>query len=500
MKMIYRNPIIKGFNPDPSICFDGKDFYLVTSTFEFFPGVPVYKSKNLVNWELIGHCLTDEKQCDMTNAACSGGIYAPTIRFHQGMYYMVTTNVSNGGHLIVHTTDPSGKWSDPVFVDQDGIDPSLLFDDGKVYFVSTLLKDGKQCICMCEINPITGEKYTDGVVISYGGGGKYPEAPHVYKIGEYYYLMLAEGGTEYGHMETIFRSKEPYGPYEACPYNPILSHRNEQCGDIQCTGHADMVEDANGNWWMVCLAVRPVMGLLHNLGRETCLAPVRWEDGWPVVGINGTIRVEMEAELPGSTEISNFDFVDDFSGDVLKLPWTFIRNPKVNNYKLVESGIQMTGEEIGLEHAVISPTFIGIRQTEFVTHTQVELEIPSTDMKAGITSYYNSYYYYALNIVREGSILYAEIEKHLHDEKVTNNRVKIEPTNKLMLHLITNREFYYFYLEINNQNYCVGKGSVAGLCTEGTMMMTFTGVFIGVFASKGTVIFRNFDYKEINVD
>ena len=293
--MKYQNPAIKGFHPDPSVCFDGQDFYLVISTFEFFPGVPVFRSRNLVNWELIGHCLTEEEQLPLGECRPSGGIYAPTIRYHEGIYYMVTTNVSCGGHLIVHTKNPAGKWSAPVSVEQDGIDPSLLFDGDKVYFVSTLFQDGRQAIAMCEIDPLTGEKRTPSTVISHGCGGKFPEAPHQYRIGEYYYLMLAEGGTEYGHMVTISRSKSPYGPYKPCPHNPILTHRDEQVNPIQCTGHADLVQDANGNWWMVCLAVRPIGTLLHNLGRETCLAPVKWENGWPVVGNGGRIAVDMDA-------------------------------------------------------------------------------------------------------------------------------------------------------------------------------------------------------------
>ena len=252
----YRNPVITGFNPDPSICRVGYDFYLVTSSFEYFPGVPIYHSRNLADWECIGHCLTQTLQLKLRNSWNSGGIYAPTIRCHDGRFYMVTTNVSDKGNMLVHTDDIRGEWSEPVWIAQGGIDPSLLFADGKTYFVSNSDDKGNQGIFLCEIDPETGEMLTPSRLLSKGCCGRSAEAPHIYKIGDTYYLMLAEGGTEYGHMVTIQRSKDPYGPYEACPNNPFFSHKDEERRDIACTGHADLVEDQNGNWWMVCLAVR----------------------------------------------------------------------------------------------------------------------------------------------------------------------------------------------------------------------------------------------------
>lgn len=497
--MKYQNPIIKGFHPDPSICFDGEYFYLVTSTFEFFPGVPLYRSKNLVNWELIGHCLTDEVQCNMKGVPSSGGIYAPTIRFYQGTYYMVTTNVNNGGHFLVYTRDPHGKWSAPVRIHQDGIDPSLLFDGDKVYFVSNTFQNGKQGIGVCEINPETGEKYTETVLVSYGNGGRCPEAPHLYKIGAYYYMMLAEGGTEYGHMVTIFRSISPYGPYESCPHNPILSHRDAQFSEIQCTGHADLVEDGNGNWWMVCLGVRPVKAMLHNLGRETFLSPVIWSGGWPVVGYYGEISSCMEGDLPGEAREVSFDFHEKFCLDVLSPHWTYIRNPVKENYQMVHPGICLKGKGVRLDQEKESPTFLGIRQTEFRTKTAVKMKISSEKGIAGIVAYYNSNYYYAMTVIRDNRQLYLQMEKHIHDECIKSRPVEVpENVEETRLIVETDREFYYFYADIQGRKQLIGKGHVAGLCTEGTMTMTFTGVFLGLFALEGESVFQEFDYREIN--
>ena len=301
--MLFKNPIIPGYNPDPSICRVGDDFYLVNSTFEFFPGVPIYHSRNLVNWELKGYCLDRRSQLELEGCRNSGGIYAPTIRFHNGMFYMITTNVTDKGNFVVHSDSVDGDWSEPAWIDQGGIDPSLFWDDDdKCYYCSTGILDGVRGIVAFEINPMTGEILSDKKLISEGCGGQCAEGPHIYKKDGMYYLMIAEGGTEYAHRETIQRAENVWGPYTPCPHNPIISHKEYKKSEIQATGHADLIEDANGNWWLVFLGIRRFShALLHNLGRETFLAPVKWEDGWPVVGYNGngTIELVMDAPLPG---------------------------------------------------------------------------------------------------------------------------------------------------------------------------------------------------------
>ena len=260
----YNNPVIPGFHPDPSVCKVGDDFYLVTSSFEYFPGVPVFHSKDLVNWEQIGHCLTRESQLNLNKSRASGGIYAPTIRYNKGLFYMITTNVSKG-NFIVYTKDPAGEWSDPVWLKQTGIDPSLYFEGDKCYLTS----NPGNTIYLSEINPLTGEQLTGSRAIWSGTGGRYPEAPHIYKKDGWYYLMISEGGTEYAHKVTIARSRNIDGPYESNPSNPILTHMNvnAQNNPIQGTGHADLVQANDSSWWMVCLAFRPQSGLHHLLGR-----------------------------------------------------------------------------------------------------------------------------------------------------------------------------------------------------------------------------------------
>lgn len=502
----YRNPVISGYHPDPSICRVGEDYYLVNSTFEYFPGVPVYHSKNLVNWELVGHCLTTEKQLPLEKCRVSGGIFAPTIRYHDGWFFMTTTNVSSGGNFIVFSRQPDQGWSDPVWVDQGGIDPSLLFDDdGKVYYTTAANdSDGRSCILICELDPFTGEKFTGSQVLSYGCGGRYPEGPHLYKRNGTYYLMLAEGGTEYGHMETIQRADSPYGPYSPCPHNPILSHRDDMKGEISCTGHADMVEDQNGNWWMVCLATRccggkhPVMQ--HNLGRETYLTPVVWEeDGWPVAGSGGRIALEMEGPLPAKTEPVCRDFHDDFSGEVFSGHYNFLRNPKQENYvrNPEKKTLVLKGTEVTLNEAD-SPTWIGIRQKDFDTETTVRLRPVSRTqgMRIGLTAYYNNDYHYDIYLTRELEQWKVCLAKHIHDMFAVTACAEIDlpEDGNVWFRIVTDSEYYTFLFSTDGVRYQkLGTGLTVGLCTEGTRTMTFTGTYLAMFAERADAEVDAFD-------
>jgi alpha-N-arabinofuranosidase len=506
----YQNPVIPGFNPDPSVCRDGEDFYLVTSTFEFFPAVPIYHSRNLVDWELIGHCLDRPEQVPLEGCRASGGIYAPTIRRHDGVFYMTTTNTTGGGNVIVHTKDISGPWSNPVYVDQRGIDPSLLFIDNRTYFCSTGMEDGRQGIFLCDIDPLTGAKKSPSTCISFGCGGRFPEAPHLYFIDGWYYLMLAEGGTEYGHMVTIQRSRDIYGPYEPCPHNPILSHRNRGGHPIQATGHADLFEDQNGAWWLVCLGIRPLdWAMLHNLGRETFLVPVKWLDGWPVAGNGGTIELEMEGPLPASPAPSrNFDFTADFSRPNLAPQWNFIRNPEPARYRQEGGRFTITGSEKTLSSPNTNPAFAGVRQPAF--EVEAVASIPAGDLKpgtrAGITAYYNHNHHYDLGLERSAEGNYAVIlNKRLHDMEQESRRAIAAPQggtpskntgNELRLRIRADREQYRFSFCLENGAWqdC-GGGMTAGLCTEGTGSMTFTGVYIGLFSTGGAANFSSFTLR-----
>jgi xylan 1,4-beta-xylosidase len=403
-KMRYRNPVIPGFHPDPSVCRVGEDFYLVTSSFEYFPGVPVYHSRNLVNWTQIGHCLTRPSQLPLAGVGISGGIFAPTIRHRQGRFYMVTTNmVKGGGNFYVWSDDPRGEWSEPIAVDQRGIDPDLFWDDdGTAYFTCT----NRWKIPMRKIDLATGALLSEPAFLWNGTGGHYPEAPHVYRIGGYYYVMIAEGGTDYGHCETMARAPSLYGPWESCPHNPILTHRSKNDLPIQATGHADLVEDPQGNWWMVCLGIRPKgFHACHFLGRETFLAPVRWVDGWPVVGNNGEIAIEMEGPdgLPPVAPQS-LSTRDDFGVETLPVHWNFRCNPAEGSWSLSDSQLKLRCGEAGL-NTMEGQSWVGRRQQHFNfrASSRIDFSPRNAHEEAGLTVFQNIHHHYEIALTeRQG--------------------------------------------------------------------------------------------------
>ena len=294
--MNYKNPIIRGFHPDPSVCRANGKYYLVCSSMQYFPGVPIFESDDLINWKKIGNCLTRPSQIHLEKVRSSGGVFAPTIRYNNGRFYMTTTNDSTHQNFYVWTDDIYGEWSEPVFVDQGGIDPSLLFDDdGKVYFMSNGADDeGNYGITVCEIDIDTGKKLSKSKTVWKGSGGRYLESPHLYKINGRYLLLAAEGGTEYGHMVTYAVSDSVFGEYKGYDKNPVLTNRNLGGYEIQGIGHGDLIEDYNGNWWIVCLGFRQIgqWSAFHHLGRETFLTPVDFNGVWFTAGTNGTTAKE----------------------------------------------------------------------------------------------------------------------------------------------------------------------------------------------------------------
>lgn len=498
--MKFKNPIIPGYSPDPSICRVGEDFYLVNSTFEFFPGVPIYHSKNLVNWELIGHALTRESQLPLAGCRNSGGIYAPTIRYHEGTYFMITTNVTNRGNFVVHTKDIRGEWSEPYWIEQGGIDPSLFWDeDGTCYYCSTGTLDGVRGLVGFVINPYTGEILSEKKILSVGCGGQCAEGPHLYKKDGWYYLMNAEGGTEYGHHEVVARAKSVWGPYEPCPMNPILSHSQRKGHEIQATGHADLVEDANGNWWAVFLAIRNYShALLHNLGRETFLAPVTWKDGWPIIGKDGYVELLEEGELPtGACEKQEFSMSIDFSKPIKKYNVMFTRNPQMQDYvqNCEKKTLLLKGHEISLNEAGASPTIISFRQPDFETCVTAVIDLESlTAERAGISAYYNNDYHYDIYVgIKEGK-RQVGFYKHIHDMGVVLKEIELsEDAKQFECKIVTDRTAYTFFYktELEEEWIQIGSGLNAGLCTEGTHTMTFTGTLFAVFAEQGDAEFIN---------
>ena len=352
MKKGIKNPVIPGFYPDPSICRVGDDYYLVTSSFEVSPGIPVFHSRDLANWEQIGHVLTPENGFYVEKNCGNGGVMAPTIRYHEGVFYIINCNFSDRGNFIVTAKDPAGPWTAPHFLDDvPGIDASIFFDtDGTCYVMGTAdnWPDGKggvrqgiwaakydiEHFCMAgEPTALWGGALT---------GAASPEAPHIYHIGDWYYLMIAEGGTEMYHSETIARSRSVLGPYEGNPSNPILTMRHMgKKALIQNAGHADLIETQNGDWYAVFLASRLIGGISKNLGRETYIVPVVWEDGWPILMAESG-KVEWEYSLPRGLAWTPFPkppVRDCFEDAKLAMDWCFLGSPKETFYHLDKDGL-----------------------------------------------------------------------------------------------------------------------------------------------------------------
>ena len=279
-------PILPGFFPDPSVCRVGETYWLVNSTFEYVPGVPIHRSEDLLRWDLVGHALPDAAVVNAApgRAGASQGIFAATIRHRDGLFYVTTTRIRDieRGQLIVHASNPAGLWSEPVYVaGTSGIDPDLAWtDDGSCLL--TWAGKAPAGIHQVPVDPRSGERLGDEAVVWEGTGLAYTEGPHLIRRGEWWYLVVAEGGTHLGHGVSIARSREPRGPFEGHPRNPIFSHRSLP-HEVQATGHPDLFELADGSWAMVYLAIRPAgaFPFFHVNGRETFLAGVDWEDDWP---------------------------------------------------------------------------------------------------------------------------------------------------------------------------------------------------------------------------
>ncbi len=479
--MEYQNPIVKGMYPDPSVCRAGDKYYLVCSTFQYFPGVPLFESEDMVNWKQIGHCLTRPSQVMLEGVRSSGGIFAPTIRYHEGRFYMVTTNDSTRENFYVYTDDIYGEWSDPIKVEQDGIDPSLYFEGDRTYFISNGADDdNKGCIQMCEIDVKTGKKLSGRKILWHGTGGRYLEAPHLYRFGDWYYLLEAEGGTEYGHMVNYARSKDKWGPYEPYPNNPVLTNRNLGGYSLQGAGHGDIIEDRNGNWWFIHLAFRQIgmWKTFHHLGRETCLEPLYWnEDGWFTIGEEKTARLEHTLDINGEYQEQQPLKEKTFETTNWDKEWCYLRIPRFENYKKGKDSLALRGSKVTLDEAD-TPTFLGIRQQEF--HMNLDCNVRPGQQEAGITIYADekAHYDFGVRGTEKGTSVFVrytigEMKQVINEFDVTEQEI--------CLHIKADPDQYAFYVG-ENDGICLGKLETRFLSSE--VAGGFTGVFIGLYAEN----------------
>ncbi|MBO4139724.1 glycoside hydrolase family 43 protein [Micromonospora tulbaghiae] len=382
----YRNPILPGFWPDPSICRAGDDYYLVCSSFEYSPGVPIFHSRDLFGWRQIGNVLDRPGQLRLpADTLASRGVYAPTIRYHDDRFWVVTTNVTLDRHLIVTATDPAGPWSDPVYLDLPHVDPSLAWDDdGNCWMTVSGVESYR-------IDPRTGEVFEGPVPMWSGTGGQYPEAPHLFRVGDWWYLLVSEGGTHTGHAVSVARARSPRGPFQPGPANPILTHRGTD-RPVQATGHADMVEAADGTWWMVLLGIRPrgQWPPYHVLGRETFLVPVRWVDGWPVV--------DPVSCGTGSAGTGRWDDRDDFDDERLGAQWISPRDRPASAWSLTDRPGWLTLHATGDSLDRSGATVVGRRQQHH--DCRVSARVDPGSGRAGLTIRIDEAHHYDLELAR----------------------------------------------------------------------------------------------------
>lgn len=384
------NPILPGCHPDPSICRVDRDYYLVTSTFEYFPGLPVFHSTDLAHWEPIGHVIDRAGQLDYSGIASSGGLYAPTIRHHDDRFWVVCTLVdqadaSRGGNFLVTAADPAGPWSDPVWLDTDGIDPSLFFDDdGRAWLHGTRLAREPQWhdqteVWVRELDLSTLAPTGPETVIWRGAmlGAVWAEGPHLYKVDGTYYLLAAEGGTDFHHSVCVARSASVTGPYESNRCNPVLTHRHLGRGaDIAGVGHADLVQAVDGSWWAVLLGMRPYGDYHYPLGRETFLVPVVFEDAWPVF-MPGVGSVPGQVQVPFASPRERGPGRDGSSGLVPPADrrWTSLRGPASAFAAASGAGwrLQLTTDSLTEPG---TPAFLGVRQQHRDLDVRTTLRTP----------------------------------------------------------------------------------------------------------------------------
>lgn len=488
---MYHNPIIRGFAPDPSICHADGFYYLVNSTFEYFPGLPVWKSPDLVNWSYCTSVLTRTSQLPLSESLNNQGLYAPTIRFNGKRFYVVNTNKFTHENFVVHADRIEGPWSEPSFIYKTGIDPSLLFlPDGSCFYVSNGRDDaGKQGIFGQFINPDTGKLQGEMQLLTYGCGGHSVEGPHIYLINGWYYLLVAEGGTGSSHHVCMLRSKDIFGPYEQNPRNPILCHLDRKGHEIQCTGHADLIQSPEGDWYAVFLATRLAKKHYGSpLGRESFLAPVTWVDEWPVIGNNGSVELQMEGPKAEQKDRSDLSF--SFDQELSTYPFLKVRVPNDECYRLDGRRRQLTlVGGCSLETHLGHPTLLAVRQPEFESVFKTILNTATLTGKAGIAVFHNSNYHYRLEIQKEqaldSSLLRVNLYRHVHDIGVVTESVTIPMKDTLELEIKSTREAYFFF--VGGQ--LIAQASTLGMAIGATFDGSFTGTLFALWAEAGSATF-----------
>jgi xylan 1,4-beta-xylosidase len=524
-----QNPILSGYYPDPSIVKVGSDYYLINSTFSHYPGLPISHSKDLKNWKHIGYVITDPKQMNFMGETVSRGLFAPSISYHDGLFYVTCTDIDNDGNFVVTATNPAGPWSAPVKIPEvRGIDPSIYFEGEKAYIVynsdapdNKPLYSGHRTLRMYEFDYKNLKVVGEEVLLVNGGVDLstkpvWIEGPHIYKRNDYYYLCAAEGGTSVDHSQVILRSKNVKGPYIPYENNPILTQRHLEPNrkkPITSTGHADLVEGPDGNTYAVFLAVRPYEGDYYNTGRETFIAPVKWtEDGWPIINPDfeevqyqytfNWKEVPQKKALPQSGSFGyRLDFKNGIDPSLL-----FLRTYDPSWFKTSKKeGLTMnllptTIMELG------NPAFVGKRQQHLVASTSIELNFnaESSNEQAGLTIFQSDFHFYFLakSIVDGKNVV--QLYKGNNEDKKMDLLAETKLSSnqeKTFLRIDANNDTYAFYFSDKKNNWQLLKDNVDAKLLSTKVAGGFVGSLFGMYAtsngesSANKASFKWLDYK-----
>ncbi len=478
----YENPVLPGMNPDPSILRVGRDYYLATSSFEYFPSCPIYHSLDLIHWQLLGYALSRRSQFALLSAHPS--TYAATLRYRDGTFYLITTDVRGGGNFYVTAKNPAGPWSDPIKVDQGRFDPSLFFDDdGTVYYTRRGPND-RENIVQATISIHTGKLTSPLRTISRGMVTDDAEGPHLYKIDGWYYLIEAEGGARFLHMETVGRSKSPWGPFRPDPANPFVSQHISWDYPVKSVGHCDWTDTPGSKWWIVCLGTRHPNYNSFSLGRETFLYPMQWREGWPQVKQQDIDKLQVGKQALPPHPWPARRARDTFNSTTLDGVWNTIGPLGADTCTLTERPgfLRLYGQESLLSFDA-ETAFVGRRQTEWTSQSQTQLEFDpgSENEEAGLTVLMSPSYHYEIFVTIRAGRRVVMLRKQAGDIQEIAAQAPIS-AGPLRLRIDSDPEKYNFYYAGANGDWnLLGTGLERLISSEVAAM--WSGAYIGMYSS-----------------
>ena len=531
---LFKNPIISGGYPDPSICKVGETFYLVNSSFEYFPGLPIHKSNDLINWELIGYGLNRESQVssvvNLIDVQSNGGIHAPTIRYNNGVFYIISTNVyydvkknkADMVNFVVTASNPAGPWSDPIHIEgAPGIDPDLFFDDdGRVWYVGNHMPenpsfDGEGEIWLQELDlnqfSLVGEKH---LLWRGACGGVWAEGPHMYKKDGKYYLIIAEGGTSFNHAVMVALSENIEGPYISNPRNPILTSRHLSYDNwVNSTGHGDIVELDDGRYYMVLLGIRNEINRSSNMGRETFIVPLTWErepfdwkenkNLWPVVSpLSGKVEKENEVIYDNSIQSHFYNFRDDFNVKTLDLKWNFRRVPLENVYSLEkrEGFLRLySNQNIIKERDRAALMGFKQNQTHFEYFTNMTFNPENNKSEAGISIFQKDDNYLNFTVFKKDESFFIKMYAYKKGQLISKNEKLLENyKGKIKLKILFDEDKYKLFYSTRGFRYRL----FDELKNDVLLSQGYTGAHLGLYVTSNgedSNDYADFDYVDYSV-